>query len=397
MAKIKLPYWLDAVWGKVQKNNVVFRRAKKTIVLESDPTPSYTRTDAQAYVRSKYYDALKNWYALSPDEKKGYCEKGSKLGLSGWNVYVMETMKGVAYQPFVYEITIDNSQNNNTLSDYQVLLNISNDSIFFSTIQDRKFMEFYDTDKATLLNHYVELWDAQNYNAKIWVKIPNIPANGTKKIYLKVNSSRTTDLSNPDAVFDFFDDFNGTQLDLSKWNYNISLGSIVVQNSQLILNGSTSASGGQNAVQSKQTFGLPIIVDWKFSMRSDRSSYAWRYIGVDNCSLADAHPIGKTEVAYHQGDGNYFVETSVNASQTRTSISAYTLMQVISFKWRSGEAKFVRGYSTVLATHTTNVPSVALPLYAGVGNNTDVNSIIAEWVRVRKYSYPEPSTSYLKL
>jgi len=397
MAKIKLPYWLDAVWGKVQKNNVVFRRAKKTIVLESDPTPSYTRTDAQAYVRSKYYDALKNWYSLSESDKKLYNEKGSKLGLSGWNVYVMETMKGVAYQPFNYEITINNSQNNNTLTDYQVLLNISNDSVFFSTIQDKKFMEFYDEDKQTLLNHYVELWDNVNYNAKIWIKIPNIPASSTKKVYLKCNATRTIDLSNPDAVFDFFDDFNGTQLDLSKWNYNISLGSIVVQNSQLILNGSTSASGGQNAVRSKLTFGLPIIVDWRFSMRSDRSSFAWRFIGVDNSPLTIDHPLSQTNVGYHQGDNNYFVETSVNGSFSRTSISAYTLMQVLSLKWRSGEVKFVRDYSTVLATHTTNVPSVALPLYAGVGNNTGVNSIIAEWVRVRKYSYPEPSTSYLKL
>jgi hypothetical protein len=249
MAKIKLPYWLDAVWGKVQKNNVVFRRAKKTIVLESDPTPSYTRTDAQAYVRSKYYDALKNWYSLSESDKKLYNEKGSKLGLSGWNVYVMETLKGIAYQPFNYEITIDNSQNNNTLTDYQVLLNISNDSVFFSTVGDRKFMEFYDEDKQTLLNHYVELWDNVNYNAKIWIKIPNIPASSTKKIYLKKNTSRTTDLSNPYNTFDFYDDFD---VDLSKWTQNIGAWSLATDGGLSVLQ----SPSGDNSQISTSTFSI---------------------------------------------------------------------------------------------------------------------------------------------
>ena len=105
-----------------------------------------------------------------------------------------------------YKIIIDNSQNNNTLTDYQVMVKIT-DPAFFSKCTEQKFVEFYDEDKQTLLNHYTEKFDKANNIAIFWVKVPNIPANGIKTIYLKINTSRTEDLSNGEAVFEFFDDF----------------------------------------------------------------------------------------------------------------------------------------------------------------------------------------------
>ena len=113
-----------------------------------------------------------------------------------------------------YEITIDNTANPNDLSDYQVLLEITNDKQFFEDCENNKvFLEFYDEDKSTLLSHFVDLWDTINYNAKIWIKIPLIPASSIKKCYLKINKQRTQDLSNPKAVFLLYDDFDDGILD----------------------------------------------------------------------------------------------------------------------------------------------------------------------------------------
>ena len=124
-------------------------------------------------------------------------------------------------QVFAYEITIDNSSNPNELTDYQILLSIENDPTFFEDCEgNQTFLEFYDEDQETLLSHYVEEWDTTNNNAKIWIKIPQIPASSTKKIYLKINKARTEDLSNPEQTFDFFDDFSG---DLSKWIGNLDI------------------------------------------------------------------------------------------------------------------------------------------------------------------------------
>jgi len=107
-----------------------------------------------------------------------------------------------------YEITIDNTSNSNNLSDYQVLLEINGDEQFFNDFNnDQKTIEAYDEDKSTSISFYVEEWDTINHNAKIWLKIPLIPANSTKKVYLKSNPNRTISLSNPYSVFIRFDDF----------------------------------------------------------------------------------------------------------------------------------------------------------------------------------------------
>ena len=425
MAKIKLPYWLDAVFGKIQKNNVVFRRKGRTIVLESDPTPSYTRTDAQAYVRSKYYDALKNWYSLSESDKKLYNEKGSRLGLSGWNVYVMETMKGVAYQPFNYEITINNSQNNNTLTDYQVLLNISNDSTFFNTITDKKFMEFYDTDKATLLNHYVELWDAQNYNAKIWIKIPNIPANSIKKIYLKRNFTRTTDLSNGKNVFCIFEDFGVLQSfqdenDLSYSSYELTTSTYISPPSSfhsfdhtaqlMFLNKSyLNIPEGEAVFFTKAnvygTWGsnvgtLPLLTFRNQKQQNTTPDF-------NNCYFIWLHnqkyTLGKTI----NGSTTYIVYGANFSSGLTLSSDTWYWFKI---RWyKSGNslkvAQWIWYNNQWVTLHTEQTDSS--PYFEGsnvnrfgLGDWGQVNNPRQAWfddLIVRKFSYPEPTVSYVKL
>jgi hypothetical protein len=385
MAKIKLPYWLDAVWGKVQKNNVVFRRKGKTIVLESDPTPSYTRTDAQDFIRKTYYNALKSWYSLSPDEKKEYNEKGSKLGLSGWNVYVMETMKGTVYIPKIYEITINNSQNNNTLSDYQVLLNISNDSIFFSTVGDKKFMEFYDSDEITLLNHYVELWDAQNYNAKIWIKIPQIPASSTKKIYLKRNFTRTTDLSNPYNVFEFFDDFN---VDLSKWTQLSGTWTLSADDSLSVLKSPTQdcSTMRSNTFKIKDAkviskFRLyggtnDIIYDLCARLADINNFYFFTYSGGES----------KLKIGKRVG-GTWYSITSVN-------ITPDLNYHILEGRLYGSQLKlFLDDVQKLSLTDT----SFSTENYIGFHRGWNSNYIYIDYVEVAKYTEPEPSLTYTKL
>jgi len=213
MAKIKPPKWITEIWGKVDNSRWVYRRGRKTTVLEVDPTPSYSRSKGQNNVRKAYRKALDDWRSLSPEQKQEYNRKAYGLSMSGYNLFMKERLLYYLAPIFDYEITIDNTLNSNALTDYQILLNVSNDSVFFATIQDRKYMEFYDEDKITLLSHYVELWDTTNYNAKIWIKIPSIPANRTKKIYLKVNTERTEDLSNVNNVFPLYDDFERSNVE----------------------------------------------------------------------------------------------------------------------------------------------------------------------------------------
>ncbi len=217
MAKVKLPKWLSEVYGKVSRTSIAFRRFRNTIVLEADPSPSYTRSQAQASQRDRYKQAIQEWRTLDNATKEYYRELGRRYNLPAYHMFMKEKLKAPPTAQFLYSITIDNSQNANTLTDYQILLNIQNDAQFFQDIPDPSKMEFYDEDQTTLLNHYVELWDNANYNAKIWIKIPTIPGGQSKTIYLKYNPDRTQDISDPYNVFEYFEDWETGQIDPNKY------------------------------------------------------------------------------------------------------------------------------------------------------------------------------------
>ena len=81
-------------------------------------------------------------------------------------------------------VTIDNTQNSNDLTDYQVLVVVDTASL----IQQGKMqadgddIRFTDSDGTTLLPYWLE-GPINDANTKIWVKVPSIPAQGTKVIY----------------------------------------------------------------------------------------------------------------------------------------------------------------------------------------------------------------------
>ena len=77
-------------------------------------------------------------------------------------------------------------------------------------------IRFIAEDGQTSLSFYREKIEGSKPQrlASFWVKIPQIPKEGIT-IYLYYGNANTEDLSNPEAVFDFFDDFEDKQL--NKW------------------------------------------------------------------------------------------------------------------------------------------------------------------------------------
>lgn len=73
-------------------------------------------------------------------------------------------------------------------------------------------------DGETALPYYLEsvTGKAPNRTASFWVRIPEIPIDGLP-IYMYHGKALAADLSSPEKVFDFFDDFRGPALDLKKW------------------------------------------------------------------------------------------------------------------------------------------------------------------------------------
>jgi len=93
-------------------------------------------------------------------------------------------------------ITINNTQNSNTLTDYQVAINITYDSDMQSDFDDIRFV---DSDDSTELSYWIEDKVDDSW-AYVWVKIPSILASSTKDIYMYYGNPSTTSKSNQTAV-----------------------------------------------------------------------------------------------------------------------------------------------------------------------------------------------------
>jgi hypothetical protein len=75
------------------------------------------------------------------------------------------------------EITLT-EESGNTLTDYQVHVQLAG-SNFPTTRPDGADIRF--TDAAdNVLSYWLESWDYSGKSASIWVKVPNIPANGNR-------------------------------------------------------------------------------------------------------------------------------------------------------------------------------------------------------------------------
>ncbi|MCW7078695.1 MAG: DUF2341 domain-containing protein [Canidatus Methanoxibalbensis ujae] len=115
------------------------------------------------------------------------------------------------------EITIKENSGK-TLTDYQILVELNSANFDFSKAKSDGSDIRFSTDSQEL-SYWIEEWDSNAKKAKIWVKVPLIPANGETNIKMYYGNPSAGAVSDGDKVFEFFDDFEGTSLDINKWSY----------------------------------------------------------------------------------------------------------------------------------------------------------------------------------
>jgi len=144
--------------------------------------------------------------ATVPFQVEGATEAG-EFPLPGWS--------------YRRPITITNT--GTSLTDYQLLITL--DTLTLITAGKMRSnggdIRFTDSDGLTLIPYWIEA-GINTVNTKIWVKVPSIPA-GDMMIYIyygnpdEVAAPPATD---GETTFSFFDDFEGTDLDPTKWDYD---------------------------------------------------------------------------------------------------------------------------------------------------------------------------------
>lgn len=113
------------------------------------------------------------------------------------------------------KITIKENSGN-TLKDYQIKVELDSKNFRFEkALPNGADIRFIDSGKE--LNYWIEEWDPVKKKAVIWVKVPEIPANEERIVYLYYGNPDAKDKSNGDKVFELFDDFNDGVIDKSKW------------------------------------------------------------------------------------------------------------------------------------------------------------------------------------
>jgi len=111
-------------------------------------------------------------------------------------------------QNFTYmrKITITERSGQN-LTDYPVMI-ILNDTNFNFTHAQTNGADIRFTDaNGNLLSYWIESWDSVNKQAKVWVKVPSIPANGTVEIFMYYGNPEAPSKSNGKKTFEKFYSF----------------------------------------------------------------------------------------------------------------------------------------------------------------------------------------------
>ncbi|HEX59179.1 MAG TPA: DUF2341 domain-containing protein [Methanomicrobia archaeon] len=266
-------------------------------------------------------------------------------------------------------------QSDGELTDFQVLVVLNSTNFDFSKAKaDGGDVRFVDEDDATKLSYWIEEWDAAAETARIWVKVPSIPA-GNKTIYIYYNNSEAVSESDGEAVFEFFDDFEGTSLDTSKWSVSGD-GTVEVANSIVTVTGS---AGTTELVTGVDYFSRPAILEAK-ALTSDANWVTICFTSSDN------------------QDRCQYLDTGSDIWRTWVGGTAYDLTRTVTLDvWRRLTIKYSASAVQYIvdgnldAEETTHIPSTDMRLQFGA-DNSDVY-VKLDWIAVRKYASPEPSVS----
>ena len=244
-------------------------------------------------------------------------------------------------------------------------------------------MRFGSTDGLVEYPYWIE--SISGNIAKVWVKIPNIPANTSTQLAVYYDNDFANSASNGDLVFEFFDGFSGSVLDDSKWTegtgVSISNGILIFANSEWIGLNSLNPFGVNHSVRAKLLTG---------HSGNMGSVYLREWFGFYDIPLVQMAGFGQfTNVSgYNSGraswrnmlNGNNYYATMTGWSANTWNI--YEARRTPSFARGSiNDANFVDVYNY----YSTN------PLRVRFELRLSAALMKADWVLVRKYNVVEPS------
>ena len=340
------------------------------------------------------------------------------------------------YSAWQYRVPVIITNSGGALTDYQVLITMNTAALIAGgkMRSDCGDIRVTDSDECTALSYWIEPQTINTTATNIWVKVPTIPANSTKTIYIYYGNASASSLSNGDNTFMFFDDFDDGVVNTSKWDVGVSTyNNCVIENSGLfasntdLLADENSVSGyyriyGTAAVnvvnedgvtsgwigkglRSVPTFDLAkgLVIEARlhlFSYNQGGGSHRGIEIGLSTISDKDNRVdiVWVWDASRNHG-GNYLFYVKEEAgSRSGGNLMAGTLSPGATYRFvykKNTLSDFSGNFGGLTGsfTSTFNSSAARVGLFAvarGVGDSVDARW---DWIFVRKFASPEPTTS----
>jgi hypothetical protein len=270
------------------------------------------------------------------------------------------------------------------LADYQIFISTTqiDTSNLISTGKmqaDLDDVRFSDEDGETELSYWIEP-DTVNPRG-FWVKVPSIPANSSKTIYLYYGNSSAVSRSNGTATFELFDDFDDGEINPTVW---ISDGEVTISNGIAVI-GKLGVGGG--SIKSENAFGINCAMRSSFYLKKDTDSAIVVKGGFDNATWAfwSAGIIAYDDHIFADSWGG----SQGVAERTSLSLGVYYVYEIIR---DNGTSNIYKANGETLATHTGGTVTSS-NIYIVFGADGTVTQVKVDWILVRKYTSLEPTVS----
>lgn len=269
------------------------------------------------------------------------------------------------------------------LDEFQVELRF-NDTVFdhSKANQDGDDIRFFDL-KGNPLNYWIERWD-ESGETRIWIKIKE---KATRTIKMYYGNSSALPVSDGDATFEVFDDFNDSYYS-DKWRIKSNTGTFEENGGTFKIN--ATIINNYATIESITSFEKPITCEWRMKRVSGDAAIIWIYNKTNNVWYANGWGYGSTfatgsnGVAYgttYRNVGNVvsgFIEARGHHYNTTWNVSRGTDLDSLS--------------RTDILNLNSNVNNHIFSVLLGsVYTMSGINAIAEwDWVRVRKHSTIEP-------
>jgi len=308
---------------------------------------------------------------------------------SNGNLQYSDILGELSFEKYARNITIDNSSNSSSLTDYQVLITVDTATPISAgkMRSDCGDIRFYDGTNN--LSYWIE-GGINTTSTRIWVKVPSIPASFKKTIQIYYGNPNLGSLSNGDKTFLFFDDFSGRSLDTNKWLFTRLYGSgtytATVANGYVDIYAAGSATA---AIVSKFGISLPLAIEGSY-----RASTSYSNTSVYHSITQNSAGDDNNKLAIARGNNSFIYYKVVSGTTTYyQQSSATTPVEWTRFSWRittTNAYYFENGSQMNTTTTQDRFTTGTNYLMFSVSTNAATDY---DWIALRNFTSTEPTTT----